>query len=118
MYSMIFDESKEIDIKCMCQKTNEALFFFRTQNEISVLTETGAVSSYSRADSGWVGFELVGEFPFTVYGLLEKVLHPLVEQQIPVLVESSYKTDYIFIKNENFDKAVVALEESGFQILL
>jgi uncharacterized protein len=92
------------------------LFIARDGNEISLLAESGILTSFLKKEDGWVGLELVGELPFDVYGVLHRLLTPLAEDKIPVLVQSMYLTDYIFLKRENLTKAMSAFEQKGIKV--
>ena len=41
----------------------------------------------------------------------------LADNQIGIFAVSTYNTDYILVKNENFDKAIAALNNNGYNIV-
>ena len=49
-------------------------------------------------------------------GILAKISNILAEAEISVFVISTYNTDYILVKAENFDKCVNVLTYSGYVI--
>ena len=64
-----------------------------------------------RAD-GWRGFRIKGTLEFTLIGLLSGILESLANNEISVFVVSTFNTDYVFVKEGNFHKAVAVLKES------
>ena len=40
-----------------------------------------------------------------------------MENEIPIFAVSTYNTDYILVKQENFEKAAAVLSEKGYSIL-
>ena len=48
---------------------------------------------------------------------LKKISGILAEHQIGIFAVSTYNTDYILVKKENFDRAMRLLEEKGYSIV-
>ena len=67
------------------------------------------------AERGWVALKLEGPFPFTMTGVLASFLQPLAEAQIPIFAISTFDTDYVLIKRENLEQAVVVLGAAGHE---
>ncbi|GAP22308.1 hypothetical protein ADM99_16455 [Leptolinea tardivitalis] len=82
----------------------------RTPEELSLLVETAAVPHGLEMESGWKGLKLEGPFPFDANGILAGILSPLAEAGISILAVSTFETDYVFVKSENFDEALRVLE--------
>lgn len=53
---------------------------------------------------------------FSLIGILSKVTTLLAENQIGIFAVSTYNTDYVLVKEENFDRALEALNEAGYEI--
>jgi hypothetical protein len=53
--------------------------------------------------------KLEGPFPFSMTGVLAAFLQPLAEARIPIFAISTFDRDYVLIKRENLEQAVVAL---------
>ena len=68
-------------------------------------------------DDGWKSFRICGELDFSLIGLLAGITHVLARARIGIFAVSTYKTDYVFLKEENLKKAILALTEAGYQIL-
>lgn len=94
-------------------------FYFvgRTDEEISLVCKTSCVPSVTTArDDGWKGFRIEGVLDFSLIGILSKISTILAENKIGIFAVSTYNTDYILVKEENFERALKALTDSGYQI--
>ena len=94
-------------------------FFFigRTDEEISLVCETSFVPSSATArDDGWKGFRIAGELDFSLVGILSKISSILAENKIGIFAVSTYNTDYILVKAENFERALEVLSDAGYEI--
>lgn len=96
-----------------------AAFYFigRTDAEISLVckTEDTPVSTVARED-GWKGFRIEGVLDFSLIGILSKLSGILAENKIGVFAVSTYNTDYILVKAENYAKAMHVLSDAGYEI--
>ena len=94
-------------------------FFFvgKTDEEISLVcaTEDTPSNTVERED-GWKAFRIQGVLDFSLIGVLSKISTILADNQIGIFAVSTYNTDYILVKNENFDKAIAALKNNGYEI--
>ena len=61
------------------------------------------------AERGWVALKLEGPFPFSTTGVLASFLQPLADAEIPIFAISTFDTDYVLIKRQNLEQAVVVL---------
>lgn len=68
-------------------------------------------------DDGWRAFRICAEMDFSLIGILAGIAKILAENEIGIFAISTYNTDYILTKEENFGKAVEALRRSGYRIL-
>ena len=97
--------------------TEDFFFLGKTREEISLVCKTQAVPEkvISRED-GWRGFYIVGVLDFSLIGILSKISGILAEEGIGIFAVSTYNTDYILTKEENFEKALRALADAGYEI--
>ena len=71
-----------------------------------------------RREDGRLAVPLVrGELDFSLIGILARISRVLAESGIGIFAVSTYNTDYILTKAENFEKALSALAHSGCRIL-
>lgn len=68
-------------------------------------------------DDGWKGFKIQGILDFSLIGILSKISVLLAENNISIFAISTYNTDYIFIKEKNYELALKVLQEEGYEII-
>lgn len=96
----------------------EYSFIGKTDEEKSLVCFTSDVpSNVIQRDDGWKGFCIQGILDFSLVGILSKIAEILAKNSISIFAISTYNTDYIFIKKENYQKALDILEHSGYQIV-
>ena len=71
--------------------------------------------AHASVERGWLALKLEGPFPFSMTGVLASFVQPLAEAQIPIFAISTFDTDYVLIKRENLEQAVVALGAAGHE---
>jgi hypothetical protein len=57
-------------------------------------------------EDGWRGFRIEGVLDFSLIGILSLISTILADNQIGIFAVSTYNTDYILVKDENFDRAM------------
>ena len=67
-------------------------------------------------DDGWVCFVVEGSMAFNVLGVMAQLSSTLAEAGISLLAQSTYDTDYIFVKAEKANAAHEAFSEKGMTI--
>jgi len=92
----------------------------RTRDELSIVCREDVctenrVPDGAPVESGWVALKLEGPFPFSMTGVLASFVQPLAEAQIPIFAISTFDTDYVLVKRENLEQAVVALGAAGHE---
>lgn len=96
----------------------EYSFIGKTDEEKSLVCITGdAPSNVIERDEGWKGFRIQGVLDFSLIGILSKIAEILAENSISIFAISTYNTDYVLIKKENYQKALDILEHSGYEIV-
>ena len=98
--------------------TNKFYCIGKTDEEISLvcITEDAPIDTIERED-GWKAFRIQGVLDFSLIGILSKISTILAENGIGIFAVSTYNTDYILVKKENFDRALVLLEAEGYMIV-
>ena len=95
----------------------EFCFTAKTDEEISLVCKTTDVPENTLVrDDGWKGFRIEGVLDFSLIGILSKISAILAENKVGIFAVSTYNTDYIFVKEENFDKAINALKDNGYDV--
>ena len=67
-------------------------------------------------DDGWRAFRVVGQLDFSMIGILARIAKILAANEIGIFAISTYNTDYVLTKEENFRKALDALRGAGYVI--
>ena len=97
---------------------SEFFFIGKTDEEISLVCRTEDTQQETvERDDGWRGFRISGVLDFSLIGILSKLSGILAEKKIGIFAVSTYNTDYILVKEENFEKALLALEEEGYTVV-
>ena len=95
-------------------------FFFigRTDDEVSLVcrAEETPQNTVDR-DDGWRGFRIEGTLDFSLIGVLSKISTLLAESSISIFAVSTYNTDFILVKKENYDRAMDVLAAARATIL-
>ena len=120
-------ELKKIDCELTVCKVTEvsninmdADFWFlgKTDEEISLVcrTEDTPLNTVER-DDGWRGFRIQGVLDFSLIGILAELSGILAEHGIGIFAVSTYNTDYILVKEENYERALHVLALQGHTVL-
>lgn len=92
-------------------------FTGQTDEEKSLVCLTENVpKNVIECDDGWKAFRIQGILDFSLIGILSQITSLLAENKIGIFAISTYNTDYILTKQENFEKALKVLEEAGYVI--
>lgn len=95
-------------------------FFFvgKTDEEISLVCITSNTpNNATNRDDGWRGFKIQGILDFSLVGILSKISDILARNNIGIFAVSTYNTDYILVKEENFARTLEVLAEQGYKIV-
>ena len=105
-------EISEINLKA------DFLFIGKTDEELSLVckTEDTPQNTLARED-GWRGFRIQGVLDFSWIGILAKLSGILAEHEIGIFAVSTYNTDYILVKEENFERALAVLASEGYTVI-
>lgn len=103
---------------CDLDVSSDLYFVGKTDEEISLVCRTEEVPGNTTArDDGWKAFRIRGVLDFSLIGILSKLSSILAENKIGIFAVSTYNTDYILVREENFDKALDILAFNGYKIL-
>ncbi|MBQ6320042.1 MAG: ACT domain-containing protein [Lachnospiraceae bacterium] len=93
-------------------------FIGRTDEEVSLVCRTEDTPPLAiERDDGWRGFRIQGMLDFSLIGILSKISGILAEHKIGIFAVSTYNTDYILVKEENFDRALRVLNSEGYSVV-
>ena len=96
----------------------EFYFIGKTDEELSLVCKTEDTPAVTiERDDGWKGFRIQGTLDFSLIGILSKLADVLADHKIGIFAVSTYNTDYILVKEENFDRALKSLASEGYTIV-
>lgn len=105
-------KSSQIDL------STDFIFTGCTDQEFSLVCPQALVPNDAiYRDDSWKCFRIKGVLDFSLIGILSKISALLAENEIGIFVVSTYNTDYIFVKAENFTKSIDILSYNGYVFL-
>lgn len=120
-------EIKRIDYDfTVCKVTDYSLvnwnteycFIGKTEDENSLVCFTRDVTqNVIKRDDGWKVFRIQEILDFSLIGILSRISGILAKESISVFVVSTFNTDYIFVKNRNYEKAMEILKQNGYSVV-
>ena len=101
----------EIDIE------SPFVFTGRTEQEKSLVCPTTIVpQNTTDREDGWRAFRVCGKMDFSLVGILSGITGILAEGGVSVFAISTYDTDYVLVKDDEFERALMALKNAGYSI--
>ena len=92
-------------------------FIGKTDEEKSLVCITEDVpSNVTEREDGWMAFRIQGVLDFSMIGILSEISGILAENKIGIFVISTYNTDYVLTKKENYQRALDVLNRAGYKI--
>ena len=97
---------------------SEYIFIGNTDEENSLVCLTDDVpANTTEREDRWRAFRVHGTLDFSLIGIIAKISTLLADSRIGIFVISTYNTDYILTKQDNYAKALHILELAGYQVL-
>lgn len=92
-------------------------FLGKTDQEVSLVCETSSVPQNTmEREDGFLSFRIEGILDFSLIGILSKISTVLADHEIGIFAVSTFNTDYILVKKENYEKALKYLEDAGYTV--
>ena len=90
----------------------------KTDEELSLVcrTEQTPAGTVERED-GWRAFRIRGVLDFSLVGVLAGLSGILARQGIGIFAVSTFNTDYILVKAEDYERALGALAAGGYAVV-
>ena len=96
----------------------EYSFVGKTDSEKSLVCITEDVpANVTERDDGWKAFCIQGILDFSLIGILSEISGVLAKNGIGIFAVSTFNTDYILTKRENYQKALEVLGSAGYRII-
>jgi uncharacterized protein len=93
--------------------TDKVFAVIKDQNEVTVVAKEGFASLPISVEGFFKRITFDVALPYDLIGFASHVSTLLANRNIPILMYSAYSTDHVFVREEDVDKAVLALENDG-----
>ena len=98
--------------------TSDFYFVGKTDEELSLVCKTeDTPQNTTEREDGWRGFRIQGVLDFSMIGILSKLSGILADHKIGIFAVSTYNTDYILVKEGNYERALTVLASEGYTIV-
>ncbi len=74
-------------------------------------------SNVIKRDDGWKAFCIQGILDFSLIGILSKTAAILADNDISIFAASTYNTNYVFVKSQNYQRGLEILKSAGYEII-
>ena len=96
---------------------SEYCFIGKTDEERSlVCAESEVPSNVIKREDGWKAICICGVLDFSLIGILSEIAAVLADNAISIFAVSTYNTDYILIKSEDYQRGLEAPKSAGYEI--
>ena len=96
---------------------SEYCFIGKTDEERSLVCATGEVPPNTiKQDDGWKAFCIRGVLDFSLIGILSDIATVLANNEISIFAVSTYNTDYILVKSEDYLRGLEILKSAGYEL--
>lgn len=96
----------------------EYSFIGKTDEEMSLVCMTEDVpANVTERDDGWKAFRIQGILDFSLIGILSEISGILADNKIGIFAISTFNTDYVLTKKEDYQRALDALNHAGYNII-
>ena len=96
---------------------SEYCFIGKTDEERSLIcAESEVPSNVIKREDGWKAICICGVLDFSLIGILSEIAAVLADNAISIFAVSTYNTDYILIKSEDYQRGLEALKSAGYEI--
>ena len=91
------------------------VFAAGTDDERSLVCPSACVpANVLKKEPEWKGLRIQGPLDFSLTGILARLAQTLANARIAIFAVSTFDTDYLFIKKEQFGRAEETLKKSGY----
>lgn len=96
----------------------EFVFVGKTDEEFSLVCPTSQVPEETvEREDGWRAFRIEGQLDFSLVGILAPIATCLAEAKIGIFAVSTYNTDYVLVKEADFERAMNMLMAAEYDVV-
>lgn len=89
----------------------------RTHGELSIVCPQVNVPKGIACDKGWRCLKVDGSLDFSLTGIIASLATTLARAGISIFGMSTYDTDYLMVKDKDFERTVLVLSQAGHEVL-
>lgn len=89
----------------------------RTSDELSIVCLQDDIPNDIKYENDWRILKIEGPLDFSLIGILASISSILAQKEISIFAISTYDTDYILVKNNDIDNAIVSLKKERYEII-
>lgn len=89
----------------------------KTTDELSIVCLEENIPNDIKCEKDWRILKVAGPLDFGLVGILSSISLVLALKKISIFAISTYDTDYILVKEENLEIAVLSLKEAGYNVV-
>ena len=89
----------------------------RTDDELSLVCLQDMIPEGVQCEMPWKALKVLGPLDFALVGILSSLSTTLAQAGVSIFALSTYDTDYILVKTESLQQALLALQQAGHTIL-
>ncbi|MBS6886940.1 ACT domain-containing protein [Clostridium paraputrificum] len=97
--------------------TKNFISITRTEDELSIVCIDKNIPNEIKSEKGWRVLKVEGPLDFSLIGILSEISGILAKEKISIFVVSTFDTDYILVKEENFEKSIKVLSDNNINII-
>lgn len=106
---------ESVDSETLCSKF---AFLAKTDDELSLVCETKHLpGNVKECETGWNALKIDGILDFSLTGVIAKIAGVIAEQGLSIFVISTFNTDYILMKKEQFEIGCQQLIKEGYEVI-
>lgn len=88
----------------------------RTRNELSLIIAGSRAPDTAKCERGWRAFMVRGPLDFNQVGIIAGLSGTLADAGVSIFALSTYDTDYVMVKQSDFERAAAALRQAGYEV--
>ena len=88
----------------------------RTGDELSLIVGDSRAPQGAKCERGWRVFKVQGPLDFSQVGIIAGLSGTLADSGVSIFALSTYDTDYVMVKQADFNRAMTALRQAGYRV--
>lgn len=120
LYKNIFGVCKLDANKLIPKWAKEADWYSitKTEDELSIVCSEDYIPRDIESEKGWRCFKIEGILDFNLVGILSSLSTLMANEKISIFAISTFNTDYILVKEDKVEKAILIFKNSDINIIL